>query len=219
MRAWMRNEYRHKRKIRRGVISRAPSPKIMRGNVVNSPCRTLTVPVATRTVKVTPDSRLCVKLPARATLCSSDEAVVVRQFVNDQIDRISNKLTARELQDMGPDLLSETILYLVLKSEAIDPIGPPSRQVDQMWHAFILCTNIYFKFCLSLPSARYLHHDSTLFVKGTETGRVAYYNVMRQYAERFGSSPPRKFWNRTKAGDEAIELGLLAVWKMWDVSL
>jgi len=112
---------------------------------------------------------------------------------------------------MGPDLLSETILYLVLKSEAIDPIGPPSRQVDQMWHAFILCTNIYFKFCLSLPSARYLHHDSTLFVKGTETGRVAYYNVMRQYAERFGSSPPRKFWNRTKAGDEAIELGLLAV--------
>jgi hypothetical protein len=188
----------HKRKNR----------KITRGIVVKSPCRTLTV--ATRTVTVTPE-RLCVTLPVRALLCISDEAVVVRQFVKDQIDRTSNKLTAQELQDIGPDLLSETVLYLVLKSETIGPIGPPSRQVDEMWHAFILCTNIYIKFCLSLPSCRYLHHDPTLFLKGTETGRLAYHNVMRQYAHRFGSSPPRKFWGRTKAGDEAIELGLLTV--------
>ncbi len=54
----------------------------------------------------------------------------------------------------------ETLKFLYLSSIIDTPCSPPSREIDEMWHDFILHSIDYVNFCGDYVG-RFLHHDPT----------------------------------------------------------
>ena len=139
----------------------------------------------------------------------TDFALVCEQWVKDLVDRKSTRVGEEELRLLAPLLLFELLRYLKLKCLSKDNLaGPPSVEVDGMWHAYLLCTKEYFRFCEKENNGCYLHHDPSLFRKGTETGKAAYHVCLSQYASTFGAVPPKQFWRRSAQGDAVIAQAL-----------
>ena len=134
-----------------------------------------------------------------------DSTLICEQWVKDLVDRKSNKMGEEQLRSVAPLLLFELLRYLKLKCVSKDgKVGPPSTEVDGMWHAYLLCTKEYFRFCETENKGAYLHHDPSLFGKGTETGKHAYHGCLALYTSTFGEAPPKQFWRRSAQGDAAV---------------
>lgn len=63
-------------------------------------------------------------------------------------------------QRVAERVFTEMLKFLYLCMAISTPCSPPSREVDDMWHCFVLHTPDYFKFCGEY-AGRFLHHDPT----------------------------------------------------------
>ena len=71
-----------------------------------------------------------------------------------------NQLPAQEL-----DLrIEETLRFLFISHECTGAI-PVSREIDEVWHAWILQTQEYVALCEQLPTGRYIHHSSNDYLR------------------------------------------------------
>lgn len=57
-------------------------------------------------------------------------------------------------------IFCEMLKFLFICTKLPSSCSPPSREIDDMWHSFILHTPDYFAFCGSYVG-RFLHHDPT----------------------------------------------------------
>jgi len=144
---------------------------------------------------------------------SDDTArLVIRQFVKDAVDSKSNVYDEKTLSDtVGPELFVELLRYLYLKISTKSIVGPCSKSVDMMWHAFVLCTKQYKQFCDDENDGQFLHHDPSLFVSGTASGAVAYYQTLSLYVRRYKEEPSMEYWPRSRAGEELVQSALKEV--------
>ena len=130
------------------------------------------------------------------------------QYVKDVLTRTDNKLEEEVIRAQAPAVFKELLRYLELKRATNTTVGPCSKCVDGMWHAFILCTEMYAQWCVSNGPPSFIHHNPSLFQKGTKEGFLAYCATLKLYAETYGQEPPREFWPRPKEGDAAVAEGL-----------
>jgi hypothetical protein len=69
----------------------------------------------------------------------------------------------RKFHDLPSDELElrieEALRFLFISHECTGPI-PVSREIDEIWHAWILQTQEYVDLCDRLPTGRYIHHSS-----------------------------------------------------------
>jgi hypothetical protein len=57
-------------------------------------------------------------------------------------------------------IFCEMLKFLYICTKLPSSCSPPSREIDDMWHSFILHTPDYFAFCGTYVG-RFLHHDPT----------------------------------------------------------
>lgn len=55
--------------------------------------------------------------------------------------------------------IEETLRFLFISHECSGAI-PVSKDIDEVWHAWILQTQEYVQLCEQLPTRRYIHHSS-----------------------------------------------------------
>lgn len=69
------------------------------------------------------------------------------------------------LPDEELDLrIEETLRYLFLSHECTGSI-PVSKEIDEVWHAWILQTQEYMTLCERLPNGGYIHHSSNDYLR------------------------------------------------------
>ena len=90
-------------------------------------------------------------------------------------------------------IFTEMLKFLYLCMILPEPCSPPSRQIDDMWHVFILHTGDYFKFCSEFNGA-YMHHEPT------ETPHIGNrQDMFRLASEKFGDLDP-ELWRHIVSG-------------------
>ena len=60
--------------------------------------------------------------------------------------------------------IEETLRFLFIADECTGSI-PVSREIDEIWHAWILQTQEYMTLCERLPTGRYIHHSSNQYLR------------------------------------------------------
>ncbi len=69
----------------------------------------------------------------------------------------------RRFADLADDELQlrieETLRFLFISHECTGAI-PVSKEIDEIWHAWILQTQEYMALCEKLPTGRYIHHSA-----------------------------------------------------------
>lgn len=70
------------------------------------------------------------------------------------------QLSQRDLQIQ----LEETLKFLFMAEECTGAI-PVSREIDEIWHRWILQTQEYMSLCERLPAGHYIHHSSNDYEK------------------------------------------------------
>jgi hypothetical protein len=60
--------------------------------------------------------------------------------------------------------IEETLRFLFISQECKGSI-PVSREIDDIWHAWILQTQRYFALCERLPAGSYVHHSSNDYLR------------------------------------------------------
>ena len=110
-------------------------------------------------------------------------------------DRISTSVK------MEPEVIDEFLRFLMLKALAADTeatVLSPSRPVDQVWHACILDTRLYYALCDAiLPTSvvlqpRLIHHNPS-GVDDVDRG-ARYERTLFRYLEEFDEEAPSKWW-------------------------
>jgi hypothetical protein len=71
-----------------------------------------------------------------------------------------SKLTEVELRIR----IEETLKFLVISNHC-DGAIPVSRDIDEIWHYWILQTQEYEALCLSLPDGKFIHHTSNDYIE------------------------------------------------------
>lgn len=97
--------------------------------------------------------------------------------------------------------IEETLRFLFISHECTGAI-PVSREVDEIWHAWILQTQEYMALCDKLPARQYVHHSSNEYLAWFDPG-VGGPNELDQdvkmlalYVANFGpfDSPRARHW-------------------------
>jgi hypothetical protein len=70
------------------------------------------------------------------------------------------QLTEAELRSR----IEETLKFLVISCYC-DGAIPVSRDIDEIWHYWILQTQDYEALCLSLPEGKFIHHTSNDYIE------------------------------------------------------
>lgn len=97
--------------------------------------------------------------------------------------------------------VEETIKFLIIATECTGAI-PVTREIDQIWHLWILQTQEYVKLCQLLPAGEFIHHSSNDYLaffdpsvdEGTDlAGDV---KMLALYVQNFGpfDSDRAKYW-------------------------
>jgi hypothetical protein len=60
--------------------------------------------------------------------------------------------------------IEETLKFLFIASECTGSI-PVSREIDDVWHLWILQTQEYLALCESLPTGSFIHHSSNEYLR------------------------------------------------------
>jgi len=93
--------------------------------------------------------------------------------------------------------IEETLRFLFIAHECTGPI-PVSREVDEVWHAWILQTQEYFELCEQLPTGRYIHHSSNDYLRhfdpdiGEEDDIALCVKLLALYVANFGGFTPER---------------------------
>jgi len=73
-----------------------------------------------------------------------------------------------KLPDLGHDelcaRLEETLKFLFISSECTGAI-PVAREIDEVWHLWILQTAEYAQLCGALPGGEFVHHSSNDYLR------------------------------------------------------
>lgn len=91
--------------------------------------------------------------------------------------------------------IEETLRFLFVAHECSGPI-PVSREVDAVWHAWILQTQEYFELCERLPTGRYIHHSANDYLRyfdpdvGEEEDMALAVKMLALYVANFGEFTP-----------------------------
>ncbi len=70
------------------------------------------------------------------------------------------QLSQRDLQIQ----IEETLKFLFMAEQCTGAI-PVSREIDEVWHLWILQTQEYMSLCERLPAGHYIHHSSNEYEK------------------------------------------------------
>ncbi|OWQ93816.1 hypothetical protein CDN99_05110 [Roseateles aquatilis] len=63
--------------------------------------------------------------------------------------------------------IEETLKFLFIASECTGSI-PVTKEIDEVWHLWILQTREYMALCGRLPSAAYIHHSSNDYLRWSD---------------------------------------------------
>jgi hypothetical protein len=111
----------------------------------------------------------------------------------------------RKLPDVAEsDLLvriEETIKFLFIADECTGAI-PVTREIDDVWHYWILQTQEYARLCESLPAGEFIHHCSNDYLVyfdpsvGQEDDLANGVRMLALYVENFGPfvADRAKYW-------------------------
>lgn len=98
-------------------------------------------------------------------------------------------------------MIAEFVKFMFLQSKINKGFIPLIGAADEVWHAFILQTREYEKFCLALPGACFLHHASIhldAFAKATDKKAVVQELLawLPNYVTHFGEFTPEaaEYW-------------------------
>jgi hypothetical protein len=80
--------------------------------------------------------------------------------------------------------------------------GMCSKEVDSVWHNFILFTEKYIEFC-SKNAGRYLHHSPTIGKQDRETNIQKAQDFAACYRVLFNENPPVDIWPLTDPNMES----------------
>ena len=97
--------------------------------------------------------------------------------------------------------IEETLKFLYLASECTGPI-PVSREIDEIWHYWILQTQEYASLCESLPTGTMIHHSSNEYLRyfdqtvGKNNDLALDVKMLALYVGNFGPFEPgrAKYW-------------------------
>lgn len=97
--------------------------------------------------------------PNRKVLRGSVPMDIILSYRNERVvcRYIKNNHVGKEVAEM---IFAEMLKFLYLCGVISTPCSPPSKEIDEMWHCFILHTIDYHKFCWE-NFDRFLHHDPT----------------------------------------------------------
>jgi hypothetical protein len=101
----------------------------------------------------------------------------------------------RKFPDLSADELAlrieEALRFLFISHECTGAI-PVSKEIDDIWHAWILQTQEYMALCDKLPSHRYIHHSSNDYLSffdpavGERVGLEEDVRMLALYVVNFG---------------------------------
>ena len=112
---------------------------------------------------------------------------------------------ARKFPDIArPDLdarIEETLKFLFIVDQCVGDI-PVTREIDDVWHAWILQSQQYMQLCASLPFGDYIHHCSNDYLAWFEPAPRGDDDVendvrmLASYVENFGPFEAErvKYW-------------------------
>ena len=98
-------------------------------------------------------------------------------------DLTSDELRAR---------IEETLKFLFISHECSGAI-PVSKEIDEVWHAWILQTHEYNELCERLPAKSYIHHSSNDYLRyfdpsvGESGNLIDDVKMLALYVANFGS--------------------------------
>ena len=107
------------------------------------------------------------------------------------------ELRADELQAR----IEEALKFLFISHECTGPI-PVSKDIDAIWHAWILQTLEYSKLCERLPARSFIHHSSNDYLRyfdssvGEQNDFVLDVKMLALYVANFGpfEASRTKYW-------------------------
>lgn len=95
----------------------------------------------------------------------------------------------------------EFLKFICIMSERGGSFIPLNKELDDIWHEFILQTHSYEKFCQSLPGKRFIHHESMSLqsysdIKGRDVVAEQMLSWIPDYIEHYGpfSDKVADFW-------------------------
>lgn len=107
----------------------------------------------------------------------------------------------RKFADLSDDELElrieETLRFLFISHECRGAI-PVSKDIDEVWHAWILQTQEYMALCERLPTGRYIHHSSNDYLSffdplvGERDGLEQDVKMLALYVVNFGPFDERR---------------------------
>jgi len=108
---------------------------------------------------------------------------------------------SRKFADLPDDELAcrieETLRFLFISHECSGSI-PVSRDIDDVWHAWILQTQEYEALCQKLPTQRFIHHSSNDYLSffdplvGENDGLERDVRMLALYVVNFGPFDERR---------------------------
>jgi hypothetical protein len=93
--------------------------------------------------------------------------------------------------------IEETLRFLFISHECSGAI-PVSKDIDEIWHAWILQTQQYMELCERLPTGRYIHHSANDYLSffeplvGERDGLEADVKMLALYVVNFGPFDERR---------------------------
>jgi hypothetical protein len=87
--------------------------------------------------------------------------------------------------------IQETLKFLSTATYCSGPI-PVSREIDEIWHSWILQTQEYHELCLSLQGGKFIHHSSNDYIEyfdkniGNHDNLLLDIKMLAIYVENFG---------------------------------
>lgn len=101
----------------------------------------------------------------------------------------------KKLPDLAPAELEarveETLKFLAIARFCSGPI-PVTREIDDVWHYWILQTEEYQRLCAALPGGEFIHHSSNDYLEYADSEIAARDNVandvkaLADYVRNFG---------------------------------
>jgi hypothetical protein len=108
---------------------------------------------------------------------------------------------SRKFADLPDDELAcrieETLRFLFISHECSGPI-PVSKDIDEVWHAWILQTQEYLALCEKLPTGRFIHHSANDYLSlfdplvGEHDGLERDVKMLALYVANFGPFDERR---------------------------
>ena len=84
---------------------------------------------------------------------------LLTEYLTSKMQSYFFKMLPKELPHYIELKIVELLKYLVLAHYIDGPI-PFSKEMDELWHLWILQTQQYQELCLSLPGKKFIHHSS-----------------------------------------------------------